>query len=340
MKFRGTCGRSSQPDFDYFALVVLSAIIATLGLLIDSAATIIGAMLVAPLMSPILGFGLASLLGDAYMLRRAGTALLRGAALAIGLAIIIAWLNLHLPFVSLQELPAEVLARTRPSPIDLGVALAGGLAATFALVAPNLSAALPGVAIATALMPPLCTVGIGIALGEWDVAGGALLLFVTNAVTIAAAAIGLFFAMGFSRPQPGEEGHLPRSLVYLAALTILLLAPLGIQSYRFVEDAQRQARINEVVSEQIAQLPDVELVSLTSEKLDNSLEIDITVRTLDSISYEDSVHLREAIDVELQQPVELRINQISPPGWTWRRDPRRRRRRSCRRPPRLHRRQR
>ncbi len=301
---------ASQPDFDYFVMVLLSCIIATLGLLIDSAATIIGAMLVAPLMSPILGLGLSSLLGDTYMLRRASSALLRGALLAIGLAIVIAWFNSHLPFITLQVLPGEILARTRPGPIDLGVALAGGLAATFALVQPNLSAALPGVAIATALMPPLCTIGIGVALGRWDVAGGALLLFITNAVTIAASAIALFFIMGFSRTRHPEEGRVPRSLMVSAILTVLLLAPLGYQSYGFVAQAQRQAFINRVVADEVAKLPDVDLVSLDSQEVDGTLELDLTVRTLNSLRYQDSLALREAIDVQLQQPVELSINQV------------------------------
>lgn len=301
---------SSEPDFDYFVLVLLSCTIATFGLLIDSAATIIGAMLVAPLMSPILGLGLASLRGDPMLLRDAAIALIRGAVFAVLLSILITWVNAQLPFISLQELPEEVIARTRPSPIDLGVALAGGLAATFALVQPNLSAALPGVAIATALMPPLCTIGIGIALGDWEVARGATLLFITNAVTIAASAIALFFAMGFSPGRPEGEGRLPRSLVIAAILTLLLLAPLGYQSYQFVQQAQRSAFINEVVRTEVERLEAVELVSLDSVQKDDVLEIEITIRTGDALNYEDSVALREAIDVQLQQPVELSINQV------------------------------
>lgn len=301
---------ASEPDFDYFVLVLLSCTIATFGLLIDSAATIIGAMLVAPLMSPILGLGLASIRGDTTLLRDAAIALIRGAIFAVILAIVITWTNAQLPFISLQELPTEVLARTRPSPIDLGVAVAGGLAATFALVQPNLSAALPGVAIATALMPPLCTIGIGIALGDWEVASGATLLFVTNAVTIAASAIALFFAMGFAPRRKEGDGLLPRSLLISAALTVLLLAPLGYQSYQFVQQAQRTQLINEVVREEIGKIEGVELVSVNSVQNGEILEIEITVRTVQALNYEDSVALREAIDVQLQQPVELSINQV------------------------------
>ena len=178
---------SSSPDFGFFLLVVMSCVIATLGLLVDSAAIIIGAMLVAPLMSPIIGMGLSSITGNSRLLRDAASALLRGALLAVLISFLITFANRYLPFIVLQSLPQEVLSRTNPGPIDLGVALAGGLAAAFALAMPNISAALPGVAIATALMPPLCTVGIGLAMGRMDVAGGATLLFTTNSVTIAFA---------------------------------------------------------------------------------------------------------------------------------------------------------
>lgn len=300
----------SEPDFDYFVLVVLSATIATFGLLINSAATIIGAMLVAPLMSPLLGLGLASIRGDTLLLRYSITGLIRGAILAVLVAAAITWINSRLPFISLQELPAEVIARSRPSPIDLGVALAGGLAAAFAMALPNLSAALPGVAIATAIMPPLCVIGVGIALGDWEVASGATLLFITNAVTIAAAGIALFYAMGFGIRRKEGEGFFPRSLVISGVLTAFLLAPLGYQSYQFYQQAQRTTTINDVVSIEVSQWPDVELVSVESNQVGDILEIEVTVRTLQSLTHEDSVALREAIDIKLQQPVELSINQI------------------------------
>ena len=178
-------------------LVLLSSVIATQGLLVDSPAIVIGAMLVAPLMSPVIALGLSSITGDERLLRDSAAALLRGALLAVIVALVIIWVNRHLPFVVLLELPNQVTVRTTPSPIDLTVALAGGAAAAFALGMPNISAALPGVAIATALMPPLCTIGIGLAMERMDVAGGATLLFITNAVTITFAASLVFSAWAF-----------------------------------------------------------------------------------------------------------------------------------------------
>jgi len=301
---------ASTPDFDYFVMVMLSCVIATFGLLIDSAATIIGAMLVAPLMSPILGVGLASLRGDTMLLRDAASALFRGALLAIVLSSIITWTNSQLPFTALQELPAEVIARTRPSPIDLGVALAGGLAAAFALVQPQLSAALPGVAIATALMPPLCTIGIGIGLGDWDVALGAFLLFITNAVTIAASSIFLFNALGFRRRRKEDEGRLPRSLTISALLTVVLMAPLAYQSYQFVREATEARFIQDVVQEEVAQITGAELVDVSFIQVGDTLSLDVVIRAIQPLSYEDSVALQNEVATHFQKPVQLKIEQI------------------------------
>ena len=302
---------SSAPDFDYFVMVLLSCMIATFGLLIDSAATIIGAMLVAPLMSPILGIGLASIRGDTTLLRDAGAALLRGALLAVLFSMLITWTNSLLPFVSMQDLPGEVISRTRPSPIDLGVALAGGLAATFALVQPNLSAALPGVAIATALMPPLCVIGVGLALGRWDVAEGALLLFVTNSVTIAASSTLLFYITGFSLGRRKGERTIPRSLQISVLLIIVLLAPLGWQSYLFVQDATFTRELEQVVREEVENINATLDEFSWDERDDDVLVMEITVLVSESLRHANSVELQNAIANRLQRTVQLKINQVN-----------------------------
>ncbi|MDX1377336.1 MAG: DUF389 domain-containing protein [Anaerolineales bacterium] len=299
---------SSHPDFDFFLLVVLSSIIATLGLLTNSPAVIIGAMLVAPLMSPILGLGLASLTGDVKFFRNAGIALARGAIISILIATLFTLGNRLLPFLPLQEMPSEVLARIRPTPIDLTIALAGGMAAAFALAMPSISAALPGVAIATALMPPLCTVGVGIAMGRWDVAGGALLLFITNAVTIAFSAMLVFSAVGFSVKR--EDGRIvPRALVITAVFTVILLIPLTWLSVQFFRDATENRLVNEVVAEEVIRF-NVELADLAIENLDDTLHINLTVRTSEPLSYEDVNQIQQDIAVRLQKPVSVVVNQI------------------------------
>lgn len=311
---------SSNSDFSFFLLVVLSCVIATLGLLTDSAAVIIGAMLVAPLMSPIIGLGLASITGDSKLLRDAFYSLLLGALLAVLFSFVIARGNSGLPFISLQpqDLPGEVMARTRPSPIDLGIALAGGMAAAFAMAMPNISAALPGVAIATALMPPLCTVGIALALGRWTEAGGAFLLFVTNAVTIAFAATLVFFVLGFAPHLQRSGRRIPQSLVLSAGLTVALLVPLTWLSVQFVQQAAQDRAINQVVNNKVSEMGNVELVEWRPEREGETLKLALTVRTIRPLLYQDSVDLQRAIGAGLSdmgvlngtQKVEVAVNQV------------------------------
>jgi uncharacterized hydrophobic protein (TIGR00271 family) len=312
---------SSDPSFDFFLFVLLSATIATLGLLIDSPATIIGAMLVAPLMSPIIGIGLASITGDTTLLTGSTSSLIRGAVLAIILAFLLTWVNSFLPFASLQsnDLTQELLARTLPSPIDLSIALAGGLAAAFALALPNLSAALPGVAIATALMPPLCTVGACLALGRLDLAGGAFLLFITNAVTIAFAATASFFLLGFGpRTTKRRIFSVPRSLFLSALLTLVLLVPLTTLSVRFVQQAAESAKINTIVHEEVEQMNDSDLIEYTWNRQGETINIDITLRTNNTLFYSEVVNLQNALAGRLLQeglrkddePVAISVNQV------------------------------
>ena len=301
--------QSATSGFDFFLLVVLSCSIATLGLITDSPAVIIGAMLVAPLMSPIIGIGLSSITGDSFLARNSAVALFRGAILAILLSSLMTLINAKLPFVVLQDLPGEVLARTHPSPIDLVVALAGGLAAAYALTRPNISAALPGVAIATALMPPLCTVGIGIALLNWDVAGGALLLFITNAITIAFAAALVFFLRGFSPDTHLVDQQLPRTLVISALITLTLLVPLTYYSVQFFQQANENRLINEVVNREVSRV-DAELVEMDLSRAGSNLDMIITVSTSKALRYEQVIALQKAIVDGLQLPISLKVNQI------------------------------
>jgi uncharacterized hydrophobic protein (TIGR00271 family) len=302
---------ASLPGFDFFLLVVLSCVIATSGLLMNSPATIIGAMLVAPLMSPIIGLGLGSITGDSFLMKNATSALGKGAFLAILISFLLTWGNRFMPFIVLQvDLPAEVIARTHPSPIDLTVALAGGLAAAYALAQPHLSAALPGVAIATALMPPLCTVGIGLALGRWDVAGGALLLFVTNAVTITFSAMLVFFALGFNPKPVNGANRVPGSLLASALFTSVLFIPLTYFSVQFFQSATENRQIEEALRQEVNKIYRAELIEWDATRMADGLHLSIVIRTITPLNYQDSVDLQKAIADRLQRPVAVAINQI------------------------------
>jgi len=303
--------KAASPGFDYFFLIILSGGIATIGLINDSPAVIIGAMLVAPLMSPILGVGLGSITADGLLSRDSAASLIRGALLSILLSILITLFNIYLPFVpSLIEIPGEVLSRTQPTPNDLFIALAGGLAAAYSLSQPHLSAALPGVAIATALMPPLSTIGIGIALGRWEIAGGATLLFLTNAVTIAFASILVFFLEGFVPRFQTENNKIPKSLIVTGILTGLLLIPLTFVGITLVSNAQENRLINNIIDREFAEIRNAELVELSIMRSEEQIELDITVRSNTPLSYFQVVSLQEILAARLNKPVSLVVDHI------------------------------
>lgn len=306
---------ASSPGVDFFLLIVLSATIATLGLLTNSAAVIIGAMLVAPLMSPILALSLASISGEQRIFRSSTIALVQGAMLAIALAWLLTEISNALPFILISELPSEVLSRTRPTPFDLLIALAGGAAASYALARKNLSAALPGVAIATALMPPLCTVGIGLATGSNDVALGALLLFMTNLAAIGFAGIVVFFIVGFRpvNPHVMMVGNVPRSLLIALVLVVLVSIPLVYTAVVFVAEGRVAATVRQAVTAELENYPEVSLVDVHYSELtgqsdsNGTLNVDLTVRSLDSaaMNYDATVALQSGIAARLQRPVRL-----------------------------------
>jgi uncharacterized hydrophobic protein (TIGR00271 family) len=299
---------ASAPGFDYFLLVVLSCTIATFGLITNSVAVIIGAMLVAPLMSPILGLSLASVAGEQVMFRRAGVALIEGVVLAIALSASITWTVKLLPFDILNPLPGEILARTRPSPFDLGIAIAGGAAAAYALAQPKISAALPGVAIATALMPPLCTVGIGLSLGRSEVQSGAFLLFLTNLSAISFAGIVVFATLGF-RPLHVEQTwrHIPRSLFVSAFLVLIVTVPLVLLTIQSIRESQLQRNIRDVITTELSAIPDAQVVETRLDPQNGVLNLFVTIRASRQPTYKQVVMLQESLAELLQRAVALQL---------------------------------
>jgi len=195
-------------NINYWLEIVFSAGIAALGLALNSPAVIIGAMLISPLMGPIMATGLALAAGDLYLAVKAIANLVASIALAIGLSAFIVWL---LPFHSVT---AEVLSRINPDLLDLGVALFSGLAGSVAVCRAGADGAvttLPGVAIAVALMPPLCVMGYGLGSGlNTRIMGGAGLLFLTNLVAIVSSAFMVFLLVGMNSPDVRAEMELAR----------------------------------------------------------------------------------------------------------------------------------
>lgn len=221
-----------------YAILLFSACgIAALGLLQSSVAVVIGAMLISPLMGPIMSMGLALARLEPREFRRAAVTLAVGASLSVLSAVLIVWA------VPLKDVTPEILARTRPTLLDLVVALLSGFVGAY-LTINRKGAAIAGVAIATALMPPLAVVGYGLATQAWNVAGGATLLFLTNVVAILGAVFGVARRYGF-RPaaRTGSAWEVPA----LIGVTAVLCVPLALSLQAIVVEARERTRVRSAI---------------------------------------------------------------------------------------------
>lgn len=300
---RGRLEEAASHDRQFHLLIVFSCTIATLGLIADSPAVVIGAMLVAPLLGPILALALGSVVGRPQLLGRAAFGLIEGVIVSIVLSTALAWLARELPFDVLVTLPHEAQIRTSPNPLDLGIALAGGAAGAYALSRIPGSDAIPGVAIATALMPPLCTIGIGISTGDRGVWGGAGLLFVTNLSAIVFAGIAVFLALGL-RPRRWHAGALPAaaSVVLLIAVAVALV---GL-TLRTIEESRQNQSVRTAIADAIErQRPGSELVSLEQSDEAGALSLRVTVRTSAEVSLGEVESIQARVAQRLQRRVAL-----------------------------------
>jgi len=292
---------NSAWNFDFVALISLSTVIAALGLLQDSAAVIIGAMLIAPLMTPILGVGLALSQGNAVLTRLAFRSIFFGVGTSFLLAVLVGVLD-----AGAHELivTSQMWARGWPGIIDLWVAFASGLAAAYANTRPGLFAALPGVAIAAALVPPIATSGLACAAGEFHLAYGSFLLFVSNMVAIVLAASLSLWAVGVRTTQ--DKGWL-RHLSYGFMAVLLLLA---------VHLAQRTrpgpvALTSNVPAAIRAELPaGLRLEDVAARRVDGQLKVTVGVSGEVPPQHAVTEQLSATVSKLLQENVELRMTFV------------------------------
>ena len=252
-------GEGASFDRPFVLSNLAATVIASGGLLGDSAATIIGAMLVATLMGPIMGIGLALVDFDSRLLWSSLLTLTAGTLMVVAVGVLCGLLALHLSPSS------EMLSRTSPHLLDLIVALASGAICAYAVTTPRLNAAIFGVSIAVALVPPLATAGLFIARAEWELASGAFLLAFVNMVAIQVGTSITLWLRGFR----GSEGLelLPVqvvlrrqavSLVLMAALAITL----GIHGLRLTRQRYFETEVKGVIQSALVSRPEARLVEM------------------------------------------------------------------------------
>lgn len=241
--------------------MTLSVLIAVLGLIADSTAVVIGAMLVAPLMSPVLGIAAALVMDWSDRAMWSLWVAATGAIMAIAIAALVSWLMPGDP----APLPNELLSRTSPRLVDLGVALVAGAAGAYSHVRKQAGDAIVGVAVAVALIPPLAVVGVTLEMGQWQMAAGSFLLFLANVIGIITAGAVTFIMFGLVPKGRHFETRQPiaRRLRTTVIATVLVVAPLQIiDEWRptpVMSSAPGQALVTEVINGWRA---DVQIISI------------------------------------------------------------------------------
>jgi uncharacterized hydrophobic protein (TIGR00271 family) len=295
-------GREELTDYirRFCALIALSASIAAFGLLADSGAVVIGAMLVAPLMTPIIAAAAATVTARNRRLLYALSVIVLGTALAI----FVGWamsLVVGGTVIDVRSLPDEIQSRTFPGLLDLGVAITAGAAAGYVQPRRSAISALPGVGIAVALVPPLATVGITLELGLTTEAGNAFLLYLTNLAAIVFSAGVVLVASGF-RPHSTGRGMLRRRVAVTAIAVALVAIPLFRHTRAAIEDQRLESAVVGAVESWDDQ---VRIVELQAQVVDGVAEVEMVLVGLGDA--EPAWVLAEQIRDRFDGPVELRM---------------------------------
>lgn len=284
----------------YSFMVVMSCAIAVLGLLQSSPAVVIGAMLISPLMGPIISLGFSLTLLDFGQMKKALEGLLTG----ILLALLVAWVIVT--FSPLTEATPEILARTKPNLFDLLVAIFSGLAGGYAVIKRK-GEAIVGVAIATALMPPLAVVGYGLAVHSVPIAQGAFMLFMTNLLAIALSVTLLAKFYGFGSQHSGK--HTVWQLVFITVVFSVLSLPLGVALKDIASNAYQTKTAKAMIDSYFEKAQGRVSTFQLRHTHEGVLRIDVVALTTD---YSDGAQqtLQSGIADALKVPVQLELDQV------------------------------
>ncbi len=247
-------------------VLIFAIFIACLGLNLNSTAVIIGAMLISPLMGPIIGMGLAVGRADLELLKRSLT--------NYGVSTVISVLTAALYFLltPLTEAQSELLARTSPTLYDVLIALFGGAAGILALSTGGKGNVIPGVAIATALMPPLCTAGYGLAMGEWSFFFGACYLFFINTVFIALATYLGVRLLQFKPKQFVDKARLAVVNRYIAVIVVVTMLPAVYMTTQIIRQSVFENHVKQFVKQELNQ-PGTRILSEQADRETKTLDV-------------------------------------------------------------------
>lgn len=292
----------------YLLVLTLANLIALSGLMINSVPVIIGAMLISPLMGPFLSFGFAFITGDSSLWTKSGRKIIVGVLLTIFIAALASYIS------PLNEVTQEIAARTKPNVFDLLIAfLAGTTGASAICTKKNYLTIVPGVAIATAVIPPLSVTGFCLGNGYFTIAAGSFFLFFTNFVAIVLSTCIVIYLYGF-RPRitgDGDAKKLKRRLVFLSLVILIISIPLFYTLFQGVSEIKLKKDIEASLKQQFNVENRFNLSTYNFNKLERDLlEIHAVVNAVKYMKESDLEQARQRVEGKLKRKVKLYVDQI------------------------------
>ena len=294
---------SAQGDFDFFVLTIFSGIIITLGLVVDSSAVVIGGMLLAPLVWPILSLSLGIVKGRSKLIQDSSFTLLRSTLLIFVIAIIIGIIS---PEYALKG--TEFLSRTSPTIFELFIALAAGFIGAFVIAYPKIGAAIAGVVVAAALVPPIAVMGVAIAHSNVSLAGGAFILYLSNLIAVTFSASVLFFVAKFKGPS-SESGQERRksNMRWTLLFLLVLMVPLFLITSSTIKENKQQVIVREIVS---ATIPEAVITSVSIDDKSEISIISITIQYSENLTGSQISDLEDVLSKRINKEVISRITVV------------------------------
>ena len=294
---------SAKGDFDFFVLTIFSGIIITLGLVVDSSAVVIGGMLLAPLVWPILALSLGIVKGRSKLIQDSSFTLLKSTLLIFVIAVIIGIIS---PSYALKG--TEFLSRTSPTIFELFIALAAGFVGAFVIAYPKIGAAIAGVVVAAALVPPIAVMGISVSHGNISLAGGAFILYLSNLIAVTFSASVLFFVARFKGPS-SESGQERRksNMCWTLLFLLVLMIPLFLITSNTVKENKQQKIVREIVG---ATIPEAVVTNVSVDDKSEISIVNITIQYSESLTGNQISDLEDILSKKMNKEIISRITVV------------------------------
>lgn len=289
---------SAKFSYTYLTLMILSTLLATTGLFANSAPVIIGAMILAPLMAPIISLSMGVIRADKFLLVQSARTLVLGVFMALLFSC------MYTLFIPLEQITAEMQGRLNPNLLDLMVAVFSGIAGAYANSKEEVAKSLAGVAIAVALVPPLSVTGIGLGLGNIDVIYGSFLLFVTNLVGITLSAALTFIVLGYAPVKKAKKG-----IFYTTILMALITIPLFFSFMQVVEKYNYFNKLNSVKS-MVLNEEKIGLNIKTIQNKNDNILINIEVVSNKPLELKEYSIIKEELQKRVDKQIVLKIVSV------------------------------